>query len=137
LQHFMPSNRLQWAYARKLLRYHGASHVLLDAYSEHSLSSQAGFRRWLSERWWYQFGSALGRMASRPCTAIAALLSNGEGRNDILEIERQFGRALGLLQHTKRYGDLRRGVRDALWRSREDHSRDRFERRSENRATIV
>jgi glycosyltransferase involved in cell wall biosynthesis len=48
-QHFMPSQRVQWKYLRKLLRNYSASQVLLDAYSKHSLSLGPGFRRWLSE----------------------------------------------------------------------------------------
>jgi glycosyltransferase involved in cell wall biosynthesis len=122
LQHFMPSQRLQWPYLRKLMRNYGASDVLLDAYSQYSVSLQPGFRCWLSDRWWYQFGKSLGRMESRPSAVIAALLSsNGEGRNEIIEIEKQFGRALGLLKFSKRYSALRCEVRDAAWRKRPDH----------------
>jgi glycosyltransferase involved in cell wall biosynthesis len=121
LQHFMPSHRLQWKYLRKLLRGYGASHVPLDAYTEHSLSLRPGFRRWLSDRWWYQFGKSLKRIAIRPSTTVAALLCRGEGQTEIIEIEQQFGRALGLLQSNKRYGSLRQEVRNAVWRRRLDY----------------
>ena len=120
LQHFMPGNRLRWQYARRLLRDHSASHVLLDAYSERNMSLRPGFRRWISERWWYQFGSSVGRMARQPRGVLAALLSSGDGRQDVIEIELQFGRALGLLRHTNRYGRLRREVREAPWRTLPD-----------------
>ena len=90
LQHFMPSHRLRWMYLRRLQRGYAASHVLLDAYSAHSLSLRPGFRRWLSERWWYQFGNSLRRMASQPNAVMAAFFSKGEGRNEIIEIEQQF-----------------------------------------------
>jgi len=116
LQHFMPSNRLQWAYARRLLRDYGASDVLLDAYSEHSVSLPPGFRRWVSERWWYQLGACLRRIASRPRSVMAAVLSTDDGRNEVIEFEKQFGRALGLLRQTARYGQVRREVRGAPWR---------------------
>ena len=102
LQHFLPSHRLQWTYLRKLARNYCASQVLLDAYSEHSLLLRPGFRRWLSNRWWYQFGKSLRRMGSRPRAVMSALLSNGEGRNEIIEIEEQLGRALGLVRFNKR-----------------------------------
>jgi glycosyltransferase involved in cell wall biosynthesis len=124
LQHFMPSQRLQWKYLRKLLRNYCASQVLLDAYSEHSLSLRPGFRRWLSDRWWYQFGKCLTRMESRPSAVMAALLSDGEGREDVIEIEKQFGRALGLLQFSERYSALRCEVRDAVWRNTAAFGRD-------------
>jgi glycosyltransferase involved in cell wall biosynthesis len=132
LQHFMPSNRLQWTYLRRLQRNYGASDVVLDAYSQHSLSLGPGFRRWLSDRWWYQFGNSLRRIASRPSAVMAALLSTGEGRDEILEIEQQFGRILGLLQNSKRYGELRREIRDAVWLDRLDHSETRFESRPDS-----
>jgi len=112
----MPSNRLQWAYARRLLRDYGASDVLLDAYSEHSVSLPPGFRRWVSERWWYQLGACLRRIASRPRSVMAAVLSTDDGRNEVIEFEKQFGRALGLLRQTARYGEVRREVRGAPWR---------------------
>jgi glycosyltransferase involved in cell wall biosynthesis len=125
LQHFMPGHRLQWSYARRLLRDHSASLVLVEAYSERSVSSPPGFRRWLSERWWYQFGSSLSRIASRPRLAALALCCSGDGQKDIIEMEQLFGRALGLLRHNKRYGDLRREVRQALYRRPVGYSLDR------------
>jgi hypothetical protein len=125
LQHFMPGHRLQWSYARRLLRDHSASHVLLDAYSERSVSSPPGFRRWLSERWWYQFGSSLSRIASQPRLVMVALWSSGDGRKDIIEMEQLFGRALGLLRHNTRYGDLRREVRQAFHKRPLGYSQNR------------
>jgi glycosyltransferase involved in cell wall biosynthesis len=127
LQHFMPSHRLRWMYLRRLQRGYAASHVLLDAYSAHSLSLRPGFRRWLSERWWYQFGNSLRRMASQPNAVIGALFSRGEGRHEIIEIEQQFGRALGLLQHSYKYSELRREIRDAVWRGWLDCSEVHFD----------
>jgi glycosyltransferase involved in cell wall biosynthesis len=131
LQHFMPGHRLQWTYLRSLQRNYGVSDVLLDAYSKHSFSLGPGFRRWLSDRWWYQFGKSARRIASQPGAVTAALLSAGEGRDDILEIEQLFGRILGLLQNSKRYGALRREIREAAWRDRLGYSEIRFESNSD------
>jgi glycosyltransferase involved in cell wall biosynthesis len=116
LQHFMPNHRLTWEYARRLLRDHSASLVLLEAYSQHNASRPPGFRRWLSERWWYQLTVSLQRILNRPKSVATALFTKGEGRQDIIEIEQEFGRAVGLLRHTTKYGDLRREVRDAFRR---------------------
>ena len=116
LQHFIPNHRLRWKYLRGLQRNYSASDALLDAYSRYSVSLRPGLRRWLSDSWWYQLGKSATTIASRPAAATCALLSMGEGRDDILEIERQFGRALGLLRTTRRYGELRREVREATWR---------------------
>jgi glycosyltransferase involved in cell wall biosynthesis len=125
LQHFMPGHRLRWSYARRLLRDHSESWVLLDAYSERSLSSPPGFRRWLSERWWYQFGSSLSSIASQPRLLMVALWSSGDGRKDIIKMEQLFGRALGFLRHNKRYGELRREVRQAFYKRSLGYSQDR------------
>ena len=130
LQHFMPGHRLQWPYARRLVRDHSASHVLIDAYSERSVSFPPGFRRWLSERWWYQFGFSLGRIASRPRLLARALCSSGDGRKDIIEMEQWFGRALGLLRHNRRYGDLRCEVRQAFDKRPQGYSQDCRERQA-------
>jgi hypothetical protein len=116
LQHFMPAQRLRWIYLRKLLRGYAASHVTLDAYIDHSLSLGPGPRRWLSERWWYQLGKSLTQIVSRPHALVAAVSSDAEGQNEVIEIEQQFGRILGLLQLRGKYGALRRDLRNALWR---------------------
>jgi hypothetical protein len=56
---------------------------------------------------------------------MAALCSSGDGRKDIIEMEQLFGRALGLLRHNKRYGDLRREVRQAFYKRTLGYSQDR------------
>jgi glycosyltransferase involved in cell wall biosynthesis len=120
LQHYMPARRLRWRYLRQLERGYSASGVILDAYTEQSLSSPPGIRRRVSERWWYQFGKSLGKIALKPGAATVAFWSNGEGRDDIIDIEQQFGRALELLRIRGRYGRLRREMREASWRRSED-----------------
>ena len=105
LQHYIPGYRLEWNYLRKLQRNYSASDVLLDAYTVHSLSLQPGVHRWLSEQWWFQLQNALRGILRRPGALTAAILGKGEGRDDILEIERHFGRLLGLLHLKRRYGE--------------------------------
>jgi cellulose synthase/poly-beta-1,6-N-acetylglucosamine synthase-like glycosyltransferase len=116
LRHFMPAYRLNWNYLRRLSRGQGASATLLDAYSDHSISLEPGLRRWLSERWWYQFALRLAHLACRPRVTYTALAAKGEGRLDVVEVERQCGRMLELLRLRGRYGDARRKVRQAPWR---------------------
>jgi glycosyltransferase involved in cell wall biosynthesis len=115
LQHYMSATRLTWQYLRKLLRSYGASHVALDAYSEHSLFLPRGPRRWLSERWWYQLAKTSLKMARQPRAAVVALCGNSEGRNEVIQVEEQFGRAAGLIRLKGKYGALRRQVREAPW----------------------
>jgi hypothetical protein len=56
---------------------------------------------------------------------MVALWSSGDGRNDIIEMEQLFGRALGLLRHNKRYGGLRREVRQAFYKRTLGYLQDR------------
>ena len=116
LEHFMPRHRLQWSYLRILIRNYSASRVILDAYTAHSFSVASGARRRISESWLYQLGKALGRIASQPGAVIASVSSVGEGRNDIAEVEQQFGRVIGLLRLRGRYGAVRRELKLAPWR---------------------
>jgi glycosyltransferase involved in cell wall biosynthesis len=136
LRHFIPSHRLQWMYARRLQRNYSASDVVLDAYSRHSLSLKPGLRRWLSDRWWYQCGKSLSKIACQPSAMATALLSIGEGRREIVDLERQFGRAVGLLHNGSRYGEFRRRVRNAQWRSGRECREARCERASEMKIEI-
>jgi glycosyltransferase involved in cell wall biosynthesis len=116
LQHFVRHERLRWSYLRHLERENAECHVFLDGYTEYSLCLRPGVRRWLSERWWYQLSKSLIRIVNRPTAALAALSSAGEGHNEAIDVERQFGRVLGLLRLRGRYRALRREVRGAPWR---------------------
>jgi glycosyltransferase involved in cell wall biosynthesis len=136
LQHYMPAQRLRWTYLRHLQRGYSASNLILDAYTEHSLSLRPGPRRRVSECWWYQFAKSLGTMAMQPSSVIAALWSDGEGQDDIIKVEQQFGRALELLRIRARYGALRREIREAPWRHL-NHSEARPDCRPDNLASTV
>ena len=114
MQHFMPSQRLQWNYLRKLVRGYAAAHVLLEAYTEHSMSLGAP-KSIVSDRWWYQLARTTKQLASQPRLVVAAL-SSEEGKAEVLEFEKLFGKAIGLLRSRGRYGLSRRTVRVAHWR---------------------
>jgi hypothetical protein len=116
IEHYMPRHRLQWNYLRRLARGNDASTVLLDGYADHSLSLKPGLRRRMSEWWLYQLAQALRRLAARPGPLVAALISSGEPRHEVIEVEQIFGRAIGLLRFRKQYGFARRAVREASWR---------------------
>ena len=118
LRHFMPAQRLRWEYLRTLQRGYGASQVLLDAYSDQNLSMRLGVKPRLGQLWWCQAGRSLLRLARRPRALFSALTSIGENRQDVIEVERLFGRMLGMLHVRKRYGRSRRDVRYAPWRVR-------------------
>jgi cellulose synthase/poly-beta-1,6-N-acetylglucosamine synthase-like glycosyltransferase len=116
LQHFMPAHRLTWNYLRRLQRGDGASWVMLDAYTPYNLLSPTCLKFWLGQLWWSQLGKSLLELARRPRAMVAALFSPAEGQDQVIEVERLFGRTLGLLRFRGRYGARRREVRSAPWR---------------------
>jgi cellulose synthase/poly-beta-1,6-N-acetylglucosamine synthase-like glycosyltransferase len=118
LQHFMPAQRLRWEYLRRLQRGYAASQALLDAYSTHSLSMRLGLKPRLGQIWWCQVGRSLLELIRRPSAVLTAVTSIAEYRQDVLEVERHFGRVLGLLKLRAKYGASRRYVRYAPWRLR-------------------
>ena len=117
LRHFMPPQRLNWRYLRRLARGNDASTVLLDGYTDHSLSLKPGLRSWMSEWWCYQLLRCAARLAIQPRAVLAALASSGENEDGVIQVERLFGRALGLFHFKGRYGSSRRLVRHASWRN--------------------
>ena len=115
VEHFMPKQRLRWNYLRRLVRGYTASHVLLDAYTEHSMSLKAP-RHLVSDGWWYQLAKTISKLAGQPRLVLAALFSTAEGRADVVAVDKLLGRAIGLLTSRGRYGLSRRMLRVALWR---------------------
>ncbi len=116
LLHFMPARRLDWNYLRRLSRGQGKSSVLLDAYSEYSVSLAPGVRRWVSDWWLYQLARGVAHLARRPGLTITAITSGGEGLLDLIEVERQWGRITELLRLRAWYAETRCKVREARWR---------------------
>jgi cellulose synthase/poly-beta-1,6-N-acetylglucosamine synthase-like glycosyltransferase len=118
LEHLMPAQRLRWEYLRRLQRGYAASQALLDAYSTHNLSMRLRLKPRLGQIWWCQAGRSLLELIRRPSAVLAAVTSVAECRQDVIEVERHFGRILGLLQLRRKYGASRRRVRYAPWRLR-------------------
>jgi glycosyltransferase involved in cell wall biosynthesis len=115
LRHFMPQHRLEWSYLRRLARGNDASTVLLDGYTDHSLSLKPGLRSWMSDWWCYQLLRCIALLVGQPRAVFAALASSRESEDRVIEIERLFGRILGLVHFKGRYGASRRLVRQASW----------------------
>jgi GT2 family glycosyltransferase len=118
LQHFMPGSRLRWEYLRRLQRGYAQSQALLDAYSTQNLSMRLGFKPRLGLLWWCQAARLLLQLGARPKAVLTAVISNGENRIEVIEVERMFGRMMGLLSLGKEYGRSRQRVRFAPWRLR-------------------
>jgi glycosyltransferase involved in cell wall biosynthesis len=115
LHHFMPATRLEWRYLRRLHRGYEESQVPLDAYSAHNLLHDPSLRWQLGQRWWCQLARSVLRLGCQPNSVLAALASTGENRHDVIQVEREFGRILGLLRLRDNYRTLRKEIRSAPW----------------------
>jgi glycosyltransferase involved in cell wall biosynthesis len=115
---FMPAERLCWEYLRRLHRGCATSQALLDAYSAHNLSMRYRLKPRLGQLWWCQAGRCLLKLMSRPGALALALTSKSEDQVDVIEVEKLFGRILGMVYLKGRYRSSRRHVRYAPWRLR-------------------
>jgi glycosyltransferase involved in cell wall biosynthesis len=118
LQRRMSARDLRWGSFRRLRRRHEASQALLDAYSTHSLAMSMSFKQRLGQLWWCQVGRSLLKLIRRPDAVLAALISDGENRQEVIEVEKWFGRMLGMLRLRGKYRWARRHIRYAPWRLR-------------------
>ncbi|HKU27789.1 MAG TPA: glycosyltransferase [Candidatus Sulfotelmatobacter sp.] len=118
VKHFIPAERLCWDYLRRLQRSCAASQALLDAYSAHNLSMRYRLKPRLGQLWWCQAGRSLLKLMGRPSAVALALTSKGEDQADVMEVEKLFGRILGMVYLRRRYRGSRRHVRYAPWRLR-------------------
>jgi hypothetical protein len=118
LQQFIPADRLTWRHLRRLHRSHEAARTLLDAYSMQNLSMRLSLKGRLAQLWWYQLGQSFAELVRQPLRVFSAVTSNGEGRQEVVEVEILAGRILGMLRLRSRYGWSRRHIRYAPWRLR-------------------
>jgi Glycosyl transferase family 2 len=118
LRRLIPAEHLRWMHLRRLQRGDAASRVLLDAYSSHNLSMRLGLKGRFRQLWWLQVALSLMELARRPKGTITTVISKGENRQDVIDVERIVGRIRGLLRWRNRYGWSCRHVRYAPWRLR-------------------
>src|SRR2546422_2166535 len=119
LRHFIPAKRLEWSYLRRLYRGAGLSSPALDAYWCARKRKRTGVTRLLRrvrESWCWQLLSMLGKLSSQPVKLVCSL-SSMEGEADVLRLEKQIGRCLGLLQMRKQYAARIREIRSLFEQS--------------------
>ena len=92
----------RWDYLCRLESENAECHVRLDEYTEYSLCLRLGRavlagRALVVSRW-------LMRIANWPTALLAAFSSRGERHNEIIDIERQFSRIVGLPRLRGGYG---------------------------------
>lgn len=99
LAHALPVRRLTWRYLRHLRRNFGASTTAFDPYRvalEHSADPVTG-------RWWLEVVYGVGELLRAWRAVGRALLTLGEGRHDVLSVERAWGRLVALLRLRRAY----------------------------------
>jgi len=120
LQHFMTPNRLQWRYLRNLVRATGEAMAVLDSYFFCS-QPQARFKHRFRPYWWAHVIKEAVAIARRyPAKkALKAIFNDLEGDDDVVFLELNIGRLIGLLRLRSQYGLLRREIARAPWRRSE------------------
>ena len=113
LTHYLPAARLNWIYLRRLFRSFGEASAGHDCYL--SVISNAGVN---FERMWRDaLMESLCKILRRRPRRWAALLLGSEGNPDVLRLEWQIGRIIGLMRMRGTYADAHRAVFDAEWRN--------------------
>jgi GT2 family glycosyltransferase len=118
LEHYMPPDRLQWRYLRRLIRSIGESHAILDSYFLASQSEPEDVLNWLRLCWWIRIvkeSLCLVYSSSIP-KLVRSYFQEMQGDDDVVEIEHRIGRLFGLLRLRSRYPQLRREIARAPWR---------------------
>jgi glycosyltransferase involved in cell wall biosynthesis len=129
-RHFIPANRLDWQYLRRLYRAFGVASVALEPYifvqarttSPEPPTGVASDSQTLMDRirclWAWRLQAAVRDLLRRRRKIPKAIWSKiAEGDADVLHIESAFGRLCHLLLHPRAYGEDVRAVRQAHWRN--------------------
>jgi glycosyltransferase involved in cell wall biosynthesis len=114
LEHYMPAQRLNWKYLRRLAREAASSTVALDAYTSVGHGRADSVQDW----WAWHCLSGVRMLLRRPGALMAAFCSPAEGNADVIEVESLIGRIQGLWRLKSRYGQIRKQVRSASWLER-------------------
>lgn len=100
LRHFMPAERLEWRYLRRLLRGAGWSSPWLDPYRE-------ALGLYSRKDWGGEMAHVVLALLRNPLRLARCCFQEGEGRNEIAIHELLWGRLLGLVAGRKPIADLR------------------------------
>src|SRR6266849_3866937 len=121
LRHFLPAKRLEWGYLRRLARGSGLSTPAHDAYFCAMKPKRTGLSRALRkirETWSWQLLSMLGKLSSQPLLLVCSFRSPMEGNADVLRLEQQIRRLLGLLEMRRPYSERIREIRSLFQQPR-------------------
>ncbi len=120
IEHFLPSNRLNWPYLRRLVRQRIASSVFLDAYGPPS-ERPAGLKARARATWTWQVLVAVKQLLQRPRALVLAPFCMMEGDPLVLEYESWVGRLKGLIQMRREYAATRHRLAQRKWNRRDSN----------------
>jgi GT2 family glycosyltransferase len=92
LKHFMPRERLEPGYLKRLCRANGGVSMIMELYSR---EEEVGIKGWLRSRWYGQFLVGVSTMCRQPGRLFRAIRNSDLTDKDVVWLEEQFGR-LGL-----------------------------------------
>jgi hypothetical protein len=120
LKHYMPANRLNWRYFRRLQRQRSAHLVAVDAYRA-ALKRLSSTDHPPSDSWLSNFVHVLRCLLQnvllRPHKVLARDLNRYDGDADVLRVEDYIGRLCGLISNCRAYNETVEAVAHKNWRA--------------------
>ena len=124
-QHFLPAQRLNWDYLRKVILNFGASSILLDVYQWHFSDADAPWHHQFAGHWFHPAISAAKALLARPLATVRVLSGRGVGHPAAYYVYFHYGRLSSALRMRGQYAAafraisgsaeiLKRGRRNAL-----------------------
>lgn len=112
LKHFIPQQRLNWDYLRRMFRASGATSLILHHYGPRPPDTLMSAIRL---QWWWQVAGTLRAIVTHPRDLIAYLLYPREGAAEVLATEGRLGRLAELFKLRGNFRRMGVAVRDAKW----------------------
>lgn len=116
LEHFIPQQRLNWNYLRKLSRGFGAQKVSLDPYLKESDKITVNGKLNKENKWQYQAFSLIRKLRGYGFKKLIKFNELNEGDEETLRIEKTIGRLNEILKIRGEYNKRILAVNKAPWR---------------------
>lgn len=116
LHHYLPAQRLQWNYLRRLYQGFGVASVGYDTYYYALQSNPQNFKEKLRQTWLWQTTSILVSLLRKYKKLILLIYFPLEGDSEVLDIEHKTGRLFELLRNYTTFNLSIRQVKNAAWK---------------------
>jgi glycosyltransferase involved in cell wall biosynthesis len=126
LRHWMPAQRMQWPYFRRLYRAAAAAAVSYDPYLRALEPPPEDLLARAKQSWWWQSLELARELAMNPRRWIRMLRNLREGDDDVLWIDWRIGRLRELIRLRASYDQSVAAVRRAPWRQPAKHETRSF-----------